>query len=278
MATESKIPSLIIKNSQKLIQQLIPSISQIASRTGIQNIGQPNMALPSSCLTPEELQAISNLRNSLVTKLNTISKTIETLSKPISILSTTVNTTSTIIKTTDATRIAANIALAAIPPTAVPGTIPAAINTLKDITDFLKPNVQSIKNQVSSISGALDYANNIIFKITGLLNTIDQYLIGCGVSSENLTSPNDYVNKVNQQYTAAQTSAENTDSNSQVYEGFTLEVVEEPFSPTVNRRKAVAKNSSGIILLQTPLSFTSTPQVLIQQLKLIIDNSNLKAV
>ena len=278
MATESKIPSLIIKNGQKLIQQLVPSISQIASRAGIQNIGQPDMLLPSSCLTPEELQAISNLRNSLVTKLNAISKTIETLSKSVGVLSTTVNTTSTLLTTTDIARIAANVALAAIPPPGVPGTLPAAINTLKDVTDFLKPNIQFIKNQVSSISGALDYANNIIFKITGLLNTIDQYLIGCGVLSENLTSSSDYINKVNQQYAAAQASAENTDSDSQVYEGFTLEVVEEPFSPTVNRKKAVAKNSSGIILLQTPLSFTSTPQVLIQQLKLIIDNSNLKAV
>ena len=52
---------------------------------------------------------------------------------------------------------------------------------------------------------------------------------------------------------------------------------EEQFSPTVSRRRAVALNPQGIVLLQTPLSFTSTPEVLVQQLKLIIDNSNLKA-
>jgi hypothetical protein len=63
-----------------------------------------------------------------------------------------------------------------------------------------------------------------------------------------------------------------------IYQGFNLEIIEEPFSSTVNRKKAVAKNSSGIILLETPPSFTSSPSILIEQLKLIIDSSNLKAV
>ena len=61
------------------------------------------------------------------------------------------------------------------------------------------------------------------------------------------------------------------------YNGFILEIVEEQYSPTVKRVKAVAKNAQGIILLQTPPSFTTTPQVLIEELKLIIDSSNLKA-
>jgi hypothetical protein len=278
MATQSKIPSLLIKNAQKLIQQSVPSISRIVSKTGIQNIGQPDMIMPGTCLPLEELQGILNLRNSLIIQLNTISKTIETLSKPIGVLSNVVNTTSTILQTTNTARIAANVALAAIPPPGVPGVVPATINTLKDITEFLKPNLQITKNSITNISTALDYANTSIFKILGLIKSIDQYLTGCEVSASNLTQTSDYVNKIDQQYTEAQNQAQSNNNGSQVYQGFTLEVVEEPFSPTVNRRKAVARNPQGIILLQTPLSFTSTPQVLIQQLKLIIDNSDLKAV
>ena len=68
------------------------------------------------------------------------------------------------------------------------------------------------------------------------------------------------------------------DFPSSIYKGFTLDVIKEPFSPTVNRVKAVAKNPQGIILLQTPLSFTTAPQTLISNIKLIIDlNPNLKA-
>jgi chaperonin cofactor prefoldin len=271
--SQSKIPLLIVNNAKKLIEQLVPSIIQIADRTGIKNIGQPNMEMPGSCLPQNELQEILTLRNNLIDKLNTVSRTIETLSKPIDTLNTVANTTSTILDTTDKARIAANIALAFVPLT--PGAGPSAINTLKDLVELIKPQVQTLKNTISSLSEALDYASNAIFKLLNLLKIIDQYLLQCGVNPSNLSSTSDFVNQIDQQYTTAQNQQI---SGSQVYQGFTLEVVEEPFSPTVNRRRAVARNSQGIILLQTPLSFTSTPQILIQQLKLIIDNSDLKAV
>lgn len=61
------------------------------------------------------------------------------------------------------------------------------------------------------------------------------------------------------------------------YRGFRFIIEEVPFSPTVNRRRALAQNSDGITLLQTDLSFTSTPDILIQELKLIIDRDNLRA-
>lgn len=271
--SQSKIPLLIVNNAKKLIEQLVPSIIQIADRTGIKNIGQPNMEMPGSCLPQNELQEILTLRNNLIDKLNIVSRTIETLSKPIDTLNTVANTTSTILDTTDKARIAANIALAFVPLT--PGAGPSAINTLKDLVELIKPQIQTLKNTISSLSEALDYASSAIFKLLNLLKIIDQYLLQCGVNSSNLSSTSDFVNQIDQQYTTAQNQQI---SGSQVYQGFTLEVVEEPFSPTVNRQRAVARNPQGIILLQTPLSFTSSPQILIQQLKLIIDNSDLKAV
>ena len=57
----------------------------------------------------------------------------------------------------------------------------------------------------------------------------------------------------------------------------TLEIVKKPYNNKVNQNIGVAKNQYGIILLQTNPSFTTTPQVLIDELKLIIDRDNLKA-
>jgi hypothetical protein len=205
----------------------------------------------------------------MVDKLNSTTKTIELLSKPVDTLNTVVSTTSTILNTTKNARIAANIALGFLPVT--PGAAPAAINVLGDLINLLDPQVQTAKNAVSSISSALDYTNEILFKLLNLLKIIDNYLIGCGTTD--LSPINDYLKVVEQQYTQVQESP----TTSQVYNGFTLDIVEESFSPTVKRIKGVAKNSQGIILLQTPLSFTTTPQVLIAELKLIIDKSNLKA-
>ena len=61
------------------------------------------------------------------------------------------------------------------------------------------------------------------------------------------------------------------------YKGFNFEIEEIPFSPTVNRKRALAKNSDNITLLQSELSFTSTPNILIEELKFVIDRDNLRA-
>ena len=265
------IQSIIITNVEKLTQQLIPTISQVVEKTGIQNIGQPNMQMPSTCLPQNELQNILNLRNSLINKLNTTSKTIDSLSKSLNPLSTIVDTTSTTLKTIRTTRIAANTGLALItPPLVIPGAIPAAINIAKDLEELLTPQVTVAKNSITSITTALDYANSIFLKLKNLLLLIDQYLTGCGINPNDLTSLD---NKLQQ----LEESLNNINTDSNTYRGFILEIVEEPYSPTVNRRKAVAKNTQGIILLSTPLTFTTDDQTLIDQIKLLIDSNNLKA-
>ena len=271
------IQSIIITNVEKLIQQMIPTISQIVEKTGIQNIGQPNMQMPSTCLLPDDLQDILKLRNNLINKLNTTSKIIESLSKLLNPLSTIIDTTSKTLQTVRTARIAANTGLALIiPPAVVPGAIPAAINIAKDLEELLTPQVTVTKNSINSITTALDYANSVIFKLLEMLKGIDQYLAGCNIQLPSSPTINNYITQVDQQYTNIQ-NIQNNQDNLEIYEGFTLEIVEEPYTPTVNRRKAVAKNSQGITLLSTPLTFSTDNQTLLTAIKLIIDSNNLKA-
>lgn len=271
MSGTDQLPILIAEKGQSLIQQLIPPIVQIAEKAGIKYIGELNMEMPNSCLVTDELKKILQLRNNMINFLNSTVKTIELLSKPVDILNTAANASSIILSIAKTTRISANTALSFVPVT--PGAAPASINNLKDLIDKLDIRVQITKIATSTILGALDYVNEILFKLLNLLKTIDNYLTGCGVTSSDLIPINDYLNTVEQQYTQAQESL----TDSQVYNGFTLGIVEEQFSPTVKRIKGVARNPQGIILLQTPLSFTTSPQILIAELKLIIDKSNLKA-
>jgi hypothetical protein len=271
---DSKIPLLIVNKGQELITQLIPPIIQIANQTGIQNIGTPNVQLPSTCLSSEELQKILTLRNNLVGKLNATSNLIDKLSKPLDVLSPTVDVLSTSLKITNTARIATNTAMAALVYPGVPGTFPSIVNNLKDLIDFINPKITKTKNIITSIKSALDYANSILSKLINIFKSIDQYLTQCGASSISspLTELNPYLQQIEQNQNVVQTNPVN-----QIYNGFILEVREEPFSPTINRRRAVALNNSGIVMLKTPLSFTTIPEVLIQELKLIIDSNNLKA-
>ena len=120
----------------------------------------------------------------------------------------------------------------------------------------------------------MDFVNKILLAIIKLLNSIDKYLKGCNIND--LTPLDDSLIQLEQAQTSALLQAQNPSTLTN-YKGFILEVVTEVYSPTVNRVKAVAKNQQGIILLQTPLSFTTIPQILIEEIKLIIDSNNLKA-
>ena len=276
----SKIPLLIVNKGQELVKQLIPQVIDIASQTGIQNIGTSNVQLPDACLVSDELQRILNLRNTLVDRLNTTVDFIEKLSKPLDTLVPLVNSLSTSNQRLNNIKTLSQLNIPFLPtsPPGAPSPSQAALvglgiveNLLKD---YLSPAIINNKNIITTIQSALDYVNNILTKLINIFKSIDQYLTNCGAISETtpLTSLNPYLQQLDQQQTAVDAAPIN-----QVYRGFVLEVREEQFSPTVNRRRAVALNPQGIILLQTPLSFTSTSEVLIQQLKLIIDNSNLKA-
>jgi hypothetical protein len=280
------IQSIIITNVEKLVQQMVPTITQIVEKTGIQNIGQPNMQMPSTCLLQNDLQDILKLRNSLINKLNTTSKIIESLSKTLNPLSTIVDVTSKTLQTIRTARIVANVGLSLLqPPTIVPGSIPATINNIKDLEELLKPQIGIAKNTISSITTALDYANSVIFKLLEILKGIDQYLAGCNIQLPSSPAINSYIAQVDQQYTNIQNNLNNPNNpnnpnnqdNLEVYNGFTLGIVEEPYTPTVNRRKAVAKNSQGIILLSTPLTFSTDNQTLLTAIKLIINSNDLKA-
>lgn len=268
--SDTKIPVLIIENVEKLLQQMIPSIADIIQKTGIKTTIPPTFP---SCLLQDELQKILKIRNDLVNKLNSVSKTIESLSKITNTLTPVLDTTKTSLDIAKTVVKTAEVALIAIPPT-VP--IPfSVLNTYikadKLINTTLPPIITQTTNKITSIATATDYANNTIFKLLDLIKKVDQYLINCGISSSSLTATNNYINNVTQQYTELQNTSDN------VYQGFILEIVEEPYSPTVNRRKAVAKNNNDIILLSTPLSFTTDDKTLINQIKLIIDSSDLKA-
>jgi hypothetical protein len=279
MTGQDKIPLLLADKGQELLNQLIPKIIDIASQTGIQNIGDANEKLPNFCLPPNELKKILDTRNALVDKLNSTTQTINSLKKIADPLNVIVTTSTTAVKKLDTSIKATKASIPFLPsaPSGFPSPPAIATNTvdtLRTLVTSTTPKITKAQNTISSIAVNMDFVNAILLKIIGLLNSIDKYLKGCNVDA--LTSLDSSLTQLVQSQAATNAQAQNP-STLNNYKGFTLEIITEAFSPTVNRVKAVAKNAQGIILLQTPLSFTTTPQVLIEEIKLIIDSSNLKA-
>jgi hypothetical protein len=283
MAGQDKIPLLLVNKGQELLNQLIPKIIDIATKTGIQNIGDVNEKLPNFCLPPDELKKILTIRNALVDKLNSVNKTINSLKKIIDPLNTVVTTTTVVLQTLNNSIDTIKPTIFILPSAAPgfpspPAIATSAIDTLRTLVQKTTPKITKAQNTISSIAITMDFVNNILLKIIGLLNSIDKYLKGCNATSDTdtLTSLDSSLTQLVQEQAAAEAQSQNPSTLTN-YKGFIVEIITEAYSPTVNRVKAVAKNTQGIILLQTPLSFTTTPQVLIEEIKLIIDSSNLKA-
>jgi len=305
---ETKIASLILKARQKLISILVPKIIDItvtkskidpnlimkiismdkesAKQGGIDEILKQADKI-GICIPAGPLQAIVDVRNSIMDTLNAASTTINTLSSTLDPLKTISDTASTTISVTEDIAIpAAKIVVSLLPTPAPPIPHPAIaagqqIETVEKTIETLKFILNGFKNQIDSTQGAIDSVNPTLTTMVNLFKVIDKYLLGCDANTTNLTPLNSSLQALDNVQKQQVLDAQNVnavDFPSSVYKGFTLDVVKEPFSPTVNRVKAVAKNPQGIIMLQTSLSFTTTPQVLVSEIKLIIDlNPNLKA-
>jgi len=75
---------------------------------------------------------------------------------------------------------------------------------------------------------------------------------------------------------AALTQQASETENESTYKGFVIEIEERQFSEDLTQRRAVAFNPSGIVVAATEFSFATDESVLIDDVKLIIDEQNLR--
>lgn len=274
---KDKFAILIAQKGEEVKKQLIPIAINLATTAGIKAVGTALEQLPDFCLPEDEVNKILDIRNQIVGKLNNISNTIDSFAKTVDNLKNIVTPLDTALTTLNTAQTVAQIAIPLIPTTTPGSPNPAnaalvALGTLKNLQEKITPKIINTKSTIGAISLAVSTVKNPLLKIINILNSIDKYLKKCSKTPPQLTSLSDSLLALEQ--TQNQVVATPTEST---YNGFILEIVEEQYSPTIKRVKAVAKNAQGIILLQTPPSFTTTPQVLIEEIKLIIDSSNLKA-
>ena len=123
---------------------------------------------------------------------------------------------------------------------------------------------------VNNFSTPLNQFNSVITSIVRVLSQFDEIITFCSPNStlENLS--------IDVLTTIAVDISNEADGNG-MYKGFRLEIEEKPYTDTVSQNRAVGLNQSGIILFATNYSFASDPNILIDELKFIIDRDNLKA-
>jgi hypothetical protein len=226
-----------------------------------------------TCPEPTRLQNILDKRNNIVGFLNRFSNFLDVTTSTYIGTNVAFNALLATIRGINISRVATSTASKAIP-FGLPGAIPALLSDLGDLSDKLtfdslgESKLVKTKSNLDNLAIILSIVSNSIKTIIGILNQLDALLTPCLGDNQTLDPVNEGLIALIQT---------RSDINSGSYKGFVIQIEEVPFSPTVTRRKAVALNTSGIKLLETPLSFTTNNQTLINELKLIIDRDNLRA-
>ena len=260
-----KLGQIILEKGIQISDLIQPQLDKILS----------NLTIPDGlCLPEAQLNLIIIQRNNIVDNLNQIEKYLNLTTKAVGITSTTLNTLITTIKVLRGLKPAAIAATAASP---VPGPFASLVLQINETLDNLKfdalgnSKLNKLKTIIDSTATPISLTSQFITKAITTLGFIDIIIKKCSPNSTLSSISQDLINITEAQLKASQTL------NDITYKGFIIKIQEVPFSPTVNRRKAVGKNAQDIPLIETELSFTTIPQILINELKLIIDRDNLKA-
>jgi hypothetical protein len=275
---ENSLPdSLKLTGSEKLGQIILEKGIQIS------DLIQPqltkllsDLTIPDGlCLPEAQLNLLITQRNNIVNNLNQIDKYLNLTTKAVGITSETLNTLISTVQTLRGLKPAAIAVISAATP--LPGPFASLVLQINEVLDNLKfdalgnSKLNKLKLIIDSTTTPIALTSQFISKAITVLSLIDIIIKKCSPNSTLSSISQDLINITEAQLKASQTL------NDITYKGFIIEIQEVPFSPTVNRRKAVGKNSQGISLIETELSFTTISQILVNELKLIIDRDNLKA-
>ena len=253
-------------------------------------------SLLNQCPPQLELDRIIEIRNNIVTQLNKIysfvSKIADAITKVQKFL------TAILI----AVKIAGGIITASIIvqlfapfiPATILAKLTAATSGAQEVVEKIKftsegdQRLVPLISSVISISIAIQLLANVLRDAICKLDALDLAINKCLIeSTTSTTSTTSRTSPISPKLLpldpelisfVEQTDESNEQSTIETtYRGFIFKIEEVPFSPTVKRIRANALNSDGIVLLQSELSFTTTPNILIEELKLIIDRDNLRA-
>jgi len=274
----AKLPSLFLKQGEKLLALFIPSILALGKKF-LPNFDFNRIPtaedVAGNCPTPEVLDDIIRQRNKAVDFLNNIGSKIDNLSFTVDFGADFANLLQGLITLTKNAKTGLNTALKFL--RFPPGAVSSVITDLGDLTNTLTfkadgtPNLPPLTITASSVSPAVATVQRVILKCVDLLNQLDVLILLCNPNAT-LTDPSDSIKNIADNELLAQQSA-----NSNTYKGFILDIESRPYTNTVTQNRAVGKNKSEIVLISTEWSFASDPTVLIDELKFIIDRDDLKA-
>lgn len=264
---QKKLVDLI--NNVKIV--LIPLILTLIARFGITKANKlieegktkaADILDQITCPTPEELNRIISRKNKTVKQLNNAIKTIDITTKALGItggIITALEIAFTILK---------NLPI----PSAVPPGIGLPINVIlgiQDGKDRIDKLITSLKTANAGLLVILVLLRQVLTQAVQYLNLLDSLVQHCYPDA-------------NQEQLSAELTALTQQQTQQLspvvinVNGFEMGVETEATTNSLKRRRAIARNKQGVVMLKGEWSFSSIDQILIDELVFYIQQNNLK--
>ena len=217
-----------------------------------------------SCPTQEEIIVIINKKNKIVKQLNNALKAIERTNNALSITSSVIDTLNVALLVVKNTPIPTS---AGIP--GVPGIPINVINKIQEIIDKTEKTLTVLKGVDIGLIAILGVLRQTLATIVKYLNLLDNLIQEC--------SPNLTQEQLSAELTALTVQQSLTSPVVTNVNGFEMGVETENSPNTLKRRRAIARNKQGVVMLKGEWSFSSIDQILIDELVFYIQVNNLKA-
>jgi hypothetical protein len=280
LSVQDKLTNTINAKKEDIKRTLIPFVLTLLASFGtsaVQAIANKNPITPDqlkrliNCPSSAKISDIIRKRNSIVRQLNNIYKIINILTKTLGI------TNIAITALTIGVQLAKAIPYPAtgVPPLGLPPVTVGLQNTASDALQKLQDLLRAANVTVSILTLTVGSFGIFLGKMIELLNSLDMMLQQCAEDQNmDLEEINNEINAL-----ANSTISQTQTPEGNIYRGFKLEVVvNEKNTSKYIQRYAQALTTQGVPVLKTEPSFASDPNVLISQLKFIIDsNPNLTA-
>lgn len=267
-----KITQVVQGKVDELSAKITPKLSQLADKLGIDNIGGIPPTFPKVCPTPKLIEEVLRVRNNIVTKINSTIKYISLMTSTLVGFNTLVRVYNGVVRgLIIAKRVQLVVVAAQVP---VVGATVAAIQTQTEVLQNQQAKAEKLKANVDGLVATMGMLRLVLFKIIQLLNKIDTFLKRC-MTEQGSTAVMTELLPESQTIQEDEEVSQNQNNVNTTYNGFILEILKKPGFNGLTQSVGVAKNQSGIILLQTEPSFTLNPQSLIDELKIKIDSENL---
>ena len=254
---QKKLTDLVINLKGKAIPLTLTLISSFGITKVSQLIDKEKTntsdLFNTTCPSPEELTRLINRKNKLVKQINRSFKIIDSTTKALGI-------TQGIITSL---QIAITVGLAV--PFPAPASVPVALQRINTLLERL-----NIAN--AGILAILILIKQVLTQLLQYLNLLDSLIQQC--------SPD---NDQSQEQISSELIAltiQQTQQESPVVinvNGFEMGVETEPTTNSLKRRRAIARNKQGIVMLKGEYSFSSIDQILIDELVFYIQQNDLKA-